>query len=167
MSIDELANSMTDALAAEAAAYATVLELAEAQRAALESNDLARLDRITAEQIEAVAAITRLARERDTASAALGAELGLRPDASTLHLLVAALPPEERNAPNSIGERLRGIVTQIERVSERNKGMLVNGLRTSQFLLSQMLGSPSREPVYARTGRVDKSLESGALEYRA
>jgi hypothetical protein len=167
MSIDELANSMTDALAAEAAAYAAVLELAEAQREALESNDLARIDRITAEQIEAVAAITRLGRERDTASTALGAELGLSPDASTLHLLVAALPPEERNAPNSIGERLRGIVGQIERVSERNKGMLVNGLRTSQFMLSQVLGSPAREPVYARDGRVDQSLEGGALEYRA
>ncbi len=167
MSIDELAKSLTDALAAEAAAYAAVLGLAEAQRAALESNDLARLDRITAEQIEAVAAIARVARVRDTASSALGAELGLSADKSTLHLLVAALPPQERNAPNSIGERLRGIVRQIDRVSERNKGMLVNGLRTSQFLLSQMLGSPAREPVYARDGRVDQSLEGGALEYRA
>ena len=167
VAIEKLASSLSEAMRAEETAYASMLVLVDAQRAMLEANDLQALDLVTGKQIEAVSAVARVAREREKASAALGRALGLAAEATTLRRIVAELPPPQAQALEGVGRRLHRIIERIENASERNKAMLVNGLRVSQHLLGQLLGSPQPLPVYAPDGRMSAGTDRSALEYQA
>lgn len=167
VAIDELASSLAEALGAEQAAYASVLALVDAQRAMLEANDLQALDRVTGQQIEAISAVARLDEEREELSTALGRALGLAPEAATLRRIAAELPGPQARALEAVSASLQQMIARIEQASERNKAMLVNGLRVSQSLLGQLLGAPQPQPVYAPDGRIRAGADRSALEYQA
>ncbi len=167
MGRDELTQALAQTLSAEEAAYQIVLELVEAQSKALERNDLDELDRVTAKQIEAASALVHHGARRVAAADELGRALGLDPESATLRVLEAELPPAQARAIAMVGERLRIVSDRLQLLSERNKAMLVNGLRVSQHLISQILGSPTKQPVYAANGRMHARPDRSALEIHA